>query len=181
MDDFAHIVGEDVHFRGRSPSGERGLKSEGHQQGGGVRQSLPIRGAWIEIRVCLDTHRVVRSLPIRGAWIEIGASMTANHRHHSRSPSGERGLKSLREIHARESARRRSPSGERGLKFRRAALLQDFFRRSPSGERGLKSSGDEREDGADGRSPSGERGLKYSITVWTLLTGIVAPHPGSVD
>ena len=53
--------------------------------------------------------------------------------------------------------------------------------RSPSGERGLKSSGDEREDGADGRSPSGERGLKYSITVWTLLTGIVAPHPGSVD
>ena len=27
MDDFAHIVGEDVHFRGRSPSGERGLKS----------------------------------------------------------------------------------------------------------------------------------------------------------
>ena len=26
MDDFAHIVGEDVHFRGRSPPGERGLK-----------------------------------------------------------------------------------------------------------------------------------------------------------
>ena len=26
MDDFAHIVGEDVHFRGRSPFGERGLK-----------------------------------------------------------------------------------------------------------------------------------------------------------
>ena len=26
MDDFAHIVGEGVHFRGRSPSGERGLK-----------------------------------------------------------------------------------------------------------------------------------------------------------
>ena len=29
MDDFAHIVGEDVHFRGRSPSGERGLKLRG--------------------------------------------------------------------------------------------------------------------------------------------------------
>ena len=29
MDDFAHIVGEDVHFRGRSPSGERGLKCVG--------------------------------------------------------------------------------------------------------------------------------------------------------
>ena len=26
MDDFAHIVGEDVHFRSRSPPGERGLK-----------------------------------------------------------------------------------------------------------------------------------------------------------
>ena len=32
MDDFAHIVGEDVHFRGRSPPGERGLKyvRDGH-------------------------------------------------------------------------------------------------------------------------------------------------------
>ena len=50
MDDFAHIVGEDVHFRGRSPSGERGLKYVGEQPSLPiVGESLPIRGAWIEM------------------------------------------------------------------------------------------------------------------------------------
>ena len=49
MDDFAHIVGEDVHFRGRSPSGERGLKLLHLQAGHLAGSSLPIRGAWIEI------------------------------------------------------------------------------------------------------------------------------------
>ena len=72
MDDFAHIVGEDVHFRGRSPSGERGLKfiiSRGH---GHALLSLPIRGAWIEIvRTPSSIALAIPSLPIRGAWIEI--------------------------------------------------------------------------------------------------------------
>ena len=49
MDDFAHIVGEDVHFRGRSPPGERGLKSTAAYVNAYGRQSLPTRGAWIEI------------------------------------------------------------------------------------------------------------------------------------
>ena len=34
-------------------------------------QSLPVRGAWIEIAVCVHTGHKVMSLPVRGAWIEI--------------------------------------------------------------------------------------------------------------
>ena len=57
----------------RSPCGERGLKSHhvrcaGHDNA----QSLPVRGAWIEINRKLDTDkRRIESLPVRGAWIEI--------------------------------------------------------------------------------------------------------------
>ena len=35
-------------------------------------QSLPLRGAWIEITVKLDIFAHPQSLPLRGAWIEIG-------------------------------------------------------------------------------------------------------------
>ena len=80
---------------GRSPCGERGLKScpaalakapvkslpvRGawiviYCKGGyGVkrRRSLPVRGAWIEILRCWLAHDVTHaSLPVRGAWIEI--------------------------------------------------------------------------------------------------------------
>lgn len=45
MDDFAHIVGEDVHFRGRSPSGERGLKLHGRHALDGQRQVAPHLGS----------------------------------------------------------------------------------------------------------------------------------------
>ena len=35
-------------------------------------QSLPVRGAWIEISPALCKHfEVRRSLPVRGAWIEM--------------------------------------------------------------------------------------------------------------
>ena len=34
-------------------------------------QSLPIRGAWIEIALALRYRLSHESLPIRGAWIEI--------------------------------------------------------------------------------------------------------------
>ena len=56
----------------RSPSGERGLKSAETMIGPFPHESLPIRGAWIEIR----------TTPV---W-------PADARR--RSPSGERGLKS---------------------------------------------------------------------------------------
>ena len=57
----------------RSPSGERGLKCENPDFGRADGESLPIRGAWIEIVSCTAAGVVVSgSLPIRGAWIEIG-------------------------------------------------------------------------------------------------------------
>ena len=56
----------------RSPCGERGLKflrlvllDEI------VHQSLPVRGAWIEISTRRAGASRRRSLPVRGAWIEI--------------------------------------------------------------------------------------------------------------
>ena len=35
------------------------------------RQSLPVRGAWIEIDTAAQEEEAHRSLPVRGAWIEI--------------------------------------------------------------------------------------------------------------
>ena len=138
MDDFAHIVGEDVHFRGRSPSGERGLKS------------------WLSGRSC-DHHA---SLPIRGAWIEIRCRASTNACEMCRSPSGERGLKSSI-CDSQQWRSGRSPSGERGLKFAGHAEQRGNDGRSPSGERGLKwSEVDVRSQRPASRSPSGERGLK---------------------
>ena len=75
MDDFAHIVGEDVHFRGRSPSGERGLKSvrPGEPERDAPRRSPPGERGLKELGPqSVDFRR--RSLPTRGAWIEIAYS-----------------------------------------------------------------------------------------------------------
>ena len=123
---------------GRSPRGERGLKS------GEIRRimksiwSLPSRGAWIEIRTCLRTQsRFIWSLPSRGAWIEITVSLCSLPWSSSRSPRGERGLK----------------SGE----IRR---IMKSICRSPRGERGLKSVSPRKGEKGGGRSPRGERGLK---------------------
>ena len=71
MDDFAHIVGEDVHFRGRSPSGERGLKSAPHHVG--VRPAGRSPSGERGLKLLLERHTGGDpwSLPIRGAWIEI--------------------------------------------------------------------------------------------------------------
>ena len=79
MDDFAHIVGEDVHFRGRSPPGERGLKFKARQAAATeINRSLPTRGAWIEIREWEKRAKDNKaSLPTRGAWIEINPRMPA--------------------------------------------------------------------------------------------------------
>ena len=40
----------------------------------GLKPSLPVRGAWVEI-VPLSVLRLDRqSLPVRGAWVEMGTS-----------------------------------------------------------------------------------------------------------
>ena len=56
---------------GRSPCGERGLKSI--DTGGTAKyvESLPLRGAWIEIFKMFVAQIRNWSLPSRGAWIEI--------------------------------------------------------------------------------------------------------------
>ena len=100
----------------------------------------------------------------------------------SRSPYGERGLKSLDFWRSNRTRGRspygrawieirtrlwrfpapvcRSPYGERGLKSERSHSLPVGMRRSPYGERGLKYAVGVRHGRRPGRSPYGERGLK---------------------
>ena len=72
MDDFAHIVGEDVHFRGRSPSGERGLKFI----------PVQVRRADIQCRS-----------PSGERGLKYFWRSHVTKKQPRRSPSGERGLK----------------------------------------------------------------------------------------
>ena len=64
---------EVVTLGGRSPCGERGLKYDYIIALSGAIMSLPVRGAWIEIKS--DKRELIEalSLPVRGAWIEISA------------------------------------------------------------------------------------------------------------
>ena len=56
-------------------------------------QSLPVRGAWIEIKSAADGDNLGKSLPVRGAWIEMLFKQFTGDNKGSRSPCGERGLK----------------------------------------------------------------------------------------
>ena len=126
--------------RGRSPHGERGLKSRTHARAGHAGASLPSRGAWIEIwKILLSTVQSESSLPSRGAWIEILATELAHSPFLRRSPHGERGLKSFSCSARMRYPSRRSPHGERGLKYLRGNCRRPRMGRSPHGERGLKS------------------------------------------
>ena len=58
-------------YQGRSPCGERGLKSSPRRLTPLTSASLPVRGAWIEIQVIVTPNAFCTSLPVRGAWIEI--------------------------------------------------------------------------------------------------------------
>ena len=55
----------------RSPRGERGLKLDKTKVKGFTIESLPTRGAWIEITLDIGLGSPAMSLPTRGAWIEI--------------------------------------------------------------------------------------------------------------
>ena len=58
--------------------------------------SLPVRGAWIEMHENRVFSVVEESLPVRGAWIEMRFTLMRIKKRNSRSPCGERGLKSRR-------------------------------------------------------------------------------------
>ena len=128
-----------ITFTGRSPHGERGLKSS----------------------LLMDTVHPAGSLPPRGAWIEITCPAILRCVPQCRSPHGERGLKSKSASKSTRAASR-SPRGEGGLKSwanifpgipdeslpPRGAWIEMLrirhrwkrtCRRSPHGERGLKS------------------------------------------
>ena len=91
--EIALICGVSKRNRRRSPSGERGLKLRRVAlRGDGVgRSPSGERG----LKYVLGHRRRVEagSLPIRGAWIEIKTCNARSGQTCSRSPSGERGLK----------------------------------------------------------------------------------------
>ena len=79
------------------------------------------------------------SLPVRGAWIEIRPVCPPDTGFVRRSPCGERGLKFHVAGVQGISVAGRSPCGERGLKCKTAVKAMEKACRSPCGERGLKS------------------------------------------
>ena len=148
----------------RSPHGERGLKYASPSGGRRSGMSLPSRGAWIEIPIPASSPtNPGRSLPSRGAWIKMELLEPLLSFFLSRSPQGERGLKSPFYIF-RPPAVGRSPHGERGLKL-------DIVDTELSLHRSLPSRGAWIEIGDDSkiastkisRSPHGERGLKSAL------------------
>ena len=59
-----------------------------------ARASLPVRGAWVEMLLtwlCFPAETA--SLPVRGAWVEIHCATEISFAGSRRSPCGERGLK----------------------------------------------------------------------------------------
>ena len=124
-------------YQGRSPCGERGLKSSPRRLTPLTSASLPVRGAWIEIQVIVTPNAFCTSLPVRGAWIEINGACPKVGAIRSRSPCGERGLKYNIQS-PMIIALCRSPCGERGLKWLILWITRLILRRSPCGERGLK-------------------------------------------
>ena len=45
-----------------------------------ARPSLPVRGAWVEIRGLSGVNAVILSLPVRGAWVEIAVQCAKLYR-----------------------------------------------------------------------------------------------------
>ncbi len=157
--------------RSRSPCGERGLKSLRPNTSSLRRQSLPVRGAWVEIADLETPARpACRSLPVRGAWVEM-------------APVGVRWLRALRSLPVRGAwvemiARQLVREPLKSLPVRGAwveiatylAKRAEFSRRSPCGERGLKCRWSTCRACRKCRSPCGERGLKWQrVGVWQRM------------
>ena len=61
---------------GRSPCGERGLKSPCCSYSRPLAASLPVRGAWVEMLKVERFCALSWSLPVRGAWVEISNAVS---------------------------------------------------------------------------------------------------------
>ena len=165
----------------RSPHGERGLKLRRFLQPVGRPESLPARGAWIEIHPACGSFQ---SRPCRSPHGERGLKSRCtgpSKMPAGRSPHGERGLKFEKYMPKSFGGNRRSPHGERGLKFSTISTASSAMGRSPHGERGLKFGSVAGSVGAGfRRSPHGERGLKCKISGSGKQYEAVAPRTGSV-
>ena len=146
----------------RSPCGERGLKS-----GPGLARkfraaSLPVRGAWIEIKSRRAHARKGKSLPVRGAWIEMWFESVARPRRCRRSPCGERGLKSvMADFHSFDS--RSLPVRGAWIEIRKCGRARTLPRSLPVRGAWIEIARKRLQLAASsGRSPCGERGLKCS-------------------
>ena len=70
----------------------------------------------MKLTIKTTRQRAKQSLPVRGAWIEIGFWLSNISVPERRSPCGERGLK-FTNMNNKIEKTRRSPCGERGLKL----------------------------------------------------------------
>ena len=103
-------------FSGRSPHGERGLKSCRSASLQRNSRSLSSWRAWIEMTICTKTDNKERSLSSWRAWIEIVGMKCWKPR--TPSLSSWRAWIEITSCKQSESdASRRSPHGERGLKY----------------------------------------------------------------
>ena len=154
------ILGCEVHSRGRTPHGVRGLKSrhdrKPHREHAG-RTPHGVRGLKYRPRNRRQPHRP--SHPSRGAWIEIWATTGAWACSRRRTPHGVRGLKLLSYQH-QLLVQVSHPS--------RGAWIE-ITPRTPNSA--LSSS----------RTPHGVRGLKCRHDWGRSCIWVVAPLTGCVD
>ena len=80
----------------------------------------------------------IESLPVRGAWVEIASRSAFSSSRIGRSPCGERGLKSVAVVDAVGRCMSLPVRGAWVEIYMRKIALAFYHRRSPCGERGLK-------------------------------------------
>ena len=78
---------------GRSPRGERGLKSNSIGQQLPILRRSPRGERGLKFHHLVQVGLIMQSLPSRGAWIEIFVGSRPPVMSLGRSPRGERGLK----------------------------------------------------------------------------------------
>ena len=143
-------------------------------------ESLPVRGAWIEMVSQRSMSSSLPSLPVRGAWIEITLSTSPDALATCRSPCGERGLKLCRTF-LFSTRLGRSPCGERGLKSWLRGNGAETICRSPCGERGLKYGVSEKQVEYATSLPVRGAWIEIVIAARRCSRIAVAPRAGSVD
>ena len=175
------ILGCEVHSRGRTPHGVRGLKYVMWCEAISALRRTPhgVRGLKSTVNSPLTGR--TKSHPSRGAWIEISYSRKNRPNFDGRTPHGVRGLKYLL-ADARVLRARSHPSRGAWIEIKISyGSMRDASRRTPHGVRGLKSRRCLRLFVESSRTPHGVRGLKYRRPDSAPHRPVVAPLTGCVD